>query len=134
MARYAIDAPTLVHLVELELTVDPAHQLVAPHSIRSDALGLLLRDVRHDVRSSKQALELHERMTELKMRLLGDRVSRRTAWQIALAHEWASLRDAECLAVARLQADAFVTVDPDLAGKAETVTEVAPIEDMLTDR
>jgi hypothetical protein len=29
------------------------------------------------------ALTHHERLTELKMRLLGDRVSRRTAWTIA---------------------------------------------------
>jgi predicted nucleic acid-binding protein len=134
MACYAIDAPTLLHLVEHELTVDPAHRLVAPHSIRSEAMGLLLRDVRRGLRSDRQALELHERMTELKMRLLGDRVSRRTAWQIAVAHEWASLRDAECLAIARLQADAFVTVDADLAGKADTVTNVAPLEALLAEQ
>ena len=46
MARYVIDAPTLVHIVDAELTVHPGHQLVAPSSIRSEALELLLRDVR----------------------------------------------------------------------------------------
>ena len=45
MARYVIDGPTLLHLVDTELHVDPGHQLVAPNSIRSEALELLLRDV-----------------------------------------------------------------------------------------
>ena len=130
MARYAIDAPTLLHLVDHALAVHPAHQLVAPNSIRSEALALLLRDVRRGARTDKQALDLHERMTELKMRLLGDRLSRRTAWRIALDHDWDTLRDAEYLAVAKLQADALVTVDPDLAAKADAVTRVAPIEDL----
>ena len=29
-------------------------------------------------------MDRHDRITELKMRLLGDRVSRRTAWRLAL--------------------------------------------------
>jgi predicted nucleic acid-binding protein len=132
MARYAIDAPTLLHLVDKELTVDRAHQLVAPNSIRSAALDLLLGDVRRGERSDKEALEAHERITELKMRLLGDRVSRRTAWAMARDHDWDTLRDAEYLAVARLQADALVTVDPELAEKARNLTPVAPLGDLLT--
>jgi predicted nucleic acid-binding protein len=131
MARYVIDAPTLVHVVDNKLRVAPDHQLVAPSSIRSEAMGLLLRDVRRGDRSDKEALERHERMTELKMRLLGDRVSRRTAWQIARDHGWDTLRDAEYLAIARLQADALVTVDPDLAAKAEAVTPVASLQALL---
>jgi hypothetical protein len=30
MARFVIDAPTLLHLVDHDLRVDPGHQLVAP--------------------------------------------------------------------------------------------------------
>lgn len=131
MARYAIDAPTLLHLVDQGLSLHPGHQLVAPNSIRSEALELLWHDVRRGTRSEKEALERHERMTALKMRLLGDRVSRRTAWQIARAHDWDTLHDAEYLAVARLQADALVTVDPELAAKAEGVTPVAAVQDLL---
>jgi predicted nucleic acid-binding protein len=132
MTRYVIDAPTLLHLVDGGLPLDPAHQLVAPNSIRSEALQLLLRDVRAGVRTEKDALTLHERMTEVKIRALGDRVSRRTSWQIARDQDWDTLRDAEYLAVAKLQADALITVDPDLAAKAEGVVPTAPIEDLLT--
>jgi predicted nucleic acid-binding protein len=131
MARYVIDAPTLLHLVDTGLRVDPGHQLVAPNSIRSEALELLLRDVRAGKRDEAAALETHERMTEMKMRLLGDRVSRRTAWRFARQHDWDTLRDAEYLAVTRLQADALVTVDPSLAAAARDVVAVAALDDLL---
>jgi predicted nucleic acid-binding protein len=131
MARYVIDARTLLHLVDAGLHVDPAHQLVAPNSIRSEALELLLRDVRAGKRTEAAALKAHERITEQRMRLLGDRVSRRTARQIARQHDWVTLRDAEYLAVTRLQADALVTVDPSLAAVAREVAAVAAVEDLL---
>ena len=131
MARYVIDAPTLLHLVDAGLHVHPGHQLVAPNSIRSEALELLLGDVRAGRRTEAAALEAHERMTGIKMRLLGDRVSRRTAWQVAREHGWSTLRDAEYLAVTRLQADALVTVDPSLAAAARDVVAIAAIDDLL---
>ncbi len=133
MARYVIDAPTLLHLLDRDLAVDPGHQLVAPGSIRSEALLLLLRDVRRGDRTEKDALRTHERVTELKMRLLGDRASRGTAWRIAREQDWDTLRDAEYLAVTRLQADALVTVDPVLAAKAADIVPLAPLEALLTD-
>ena len=132
MARYVIDAQTLLHLLDRDLAVDPGHQLVAPSSIRSEALQLLLRDVRRGARTDKEALQIHERVTERKMRVLGDRASRGTAWRIAREHDWDTLRDAEYLAVTRLQADALVTVDPALAAKASDVVPVAPLQALLT--
>ena len=131
MARYVIDAPTLLRLIDAGLHVHPSHQLVAPSSIRSEALELLLADVRAGKRTDAAALEAHERMTGLKMRLLSDRVSRRTAWQVARERDWSTLRDAEYLAVTRLQADALVTVDPSLAAAAREVVAVAAIDDLL---
>jgi predicted nucleic acid-binding protein len=131
MARYVIDAPTLLHLVDNDLAVDPSHQLVAPNTIRSEALQLLLSDVRRGERTDRSALEAHERITELKMRLLGDRASRGTAWRIARQQDWDTLRHAEYLAVARLQADALVTVDPGLASKAANIVPVAPLQALL---
>jgi predicted nucleic acid-binding protein len=121
----------LLHLVDAGLQVDPSHQLVAPNSIRSEALELLLGDVRAGRRTEASALEAHERITGVKMRLLGDRVSRRTAWKLAREHDWSVLREAEYLAVTRLQADALVTVDPSLASAARDVAAVAAIDDLL---
>ena len=83
VARFAIDPPTLLQLADESRSVHPSHRLVAPNSIRSEALDLLLQRVRSGALAEKAALELHERITGVKIRLLGDRVSRRTAWQIA---------------------------------------------------
>ena len=128
MARYAIDARTLLYIVANDIEIDPDHQLVAPNLIRSQALTLLLADVRTGNITEQVALQHDERFTELEMRLLGDRVSRRTAWKIALAHGWDTTFDAEYLAVCQLQADALITIDPTLAAKAEGIVSLAPLE------
>jgi predicted nucleic acid-binding protein len=131
MSRFVIDAVTLLHIVDTELAVDPAHQLVAPNSIRTEALQLLLDDVRAGKRTDRVALQLHERMTERKMRLLGDRGSRGLAWRIAREHDWPNLRDAEYVAITRLQADALATIDRELAARAAAVVPVASVDALL---
>ena len=59
--------------------------------------------------------------------MLGDRVSRATSFQIANEQHWATTFDAEYLAVTPLQADAFVTVDPEMAARAEGLVPLAPV-------
>ncbi len=133
MTRYVIDAPTLLHLVANGVQVSPTHQIVAPNVIRSQALSLLLGAVRDGSLTEPVALQHHERLTELKMRLLGDRVSRRTAWRIARERDWETTYDAEYLAVTRLQADALVTVDPALAARARDLVPLADVEALSAD-
>ncbi len=128
MPRYVLDPPTLVHVVSLGIAIHSDHQLVAPNSVRSEALSLLYARVRQGELSDEEALRLHERLTEVKMRLLGDRVSRRTAWRIAREHGWDTIAEAEYLAVVRLQADALVTIDESLARRARGIVPVAPLE------
>ncbi|MDX6301767.1 MAG: hypothetical protein QOF53_2981 [Nocardioidaceae bacterium] len=132
VTRYVIDSPTLLHVIDDDLPIDPSHQLVAPNFLRSEALERLLHEVREGRRTEKAALQCHQRMTALKIRLLGDRVSRRTAWDIAVAHDWDTLRDAEYLAVTRLQADALITIDEALAAAAANIVPVAALSDLLS--
>ena len=131
MAHFAIDAPTLLHLVGSGVPVNPAHQLVAPNAIRSHALTLMLQSVQRAELTDAQALERHERITEVKMRLLGDRVSRRTAWKLAREHGWSTIYRAEYIAIAKLQADHLVTVDPELATMATGIVPLAPFDRLL---
>lgn len=131
MARYTIDAPTLVRLASGGVELDTRHQLVAPSAIRSDALQLLLDDVLRGVREDGDVRAIHERVTEIKLRVLGDRVSRWTAWKIARERGWDSIADAEYMAITRLQADALVTVDPRLRAKAKGVVPQAPLRALL---
>ena len=132
MTRYVIDAPTLLHLVAEDVSVDPAHQIVAPNLLRSQALALLLASVRRGEITEETALEQHERLTEMKMRLLGDRVSRRTAWRIAQEQGWETTLDAEYVAITKLQADALVTIDPTLATKAAGLVPLATVADLTS--
>jgi predicted nucleic acid-binding protein len=131
MTRFVIDPATLVQLVGEDLTVGADHQLVAPNAIRSQSLDLLYQMVRAGTLSEPEALRQHDRMTELTMRLLGDRVSRRTAWRIATERGWDTLRNADYLAVTMLQADALVTADPDLATKTRGIVPLAPFAELL---
>lgn len=127
-----IDARTLLHIVANDVAIDPGHQLVAPNLIRSQALALLLDDVRNGKISEEAALQQHEHFTELKMRLLGDRVSRRTAWKIAHENGWDTTFDAEYLAVCKLQADALITVDEAMVARAEGIVPIAALEMLST--
>jgi predicted nucleic acid-binding protein len=128
MTRYVIDAPALLRLVANEVQVSSSSQLVAPNLIRSQALTLLLEAVRGGELTEAEALARHERLTEVKMRLLGDRMSRRTAWKIARAQGWDTTYDAEHIAVTKLQADALITMSPTLAAKAKGLVTLAPFE------
>jgi predicted nucleic acid-binding protein len=122
-----IDAPTLVYVVANQVAVSIEHQIVAPSLIRSQALDLLLAAVRRGDVTEDDALEQHERFTQFKMRVLGDRMSRRMAWKIAQQNGWDTTLDAEYLAVCKLQADAFITIDEHLAVRAAGIVSLAPL-------
>lgn len=131
MTRFAIDGGTLLRLVEHGAALGPGHALVGRGSLRSDAMALLYRDVVAGRRTEAQARAVLESVTAVKVRLLGDRVSRATAWRIARELGRDEIGDAEHLAVARLQADALVTDDPDLRAAAAGLVALAPFEDLL---
>jgi len=133
MTRFSIDPTTFLQLALMERRPHSSHQLVAPNSLRSRSLELLLGKVRAGQIDDREALEIHERLTEVRVRLLGDRVSRRTAWDLARRFDWENLADAECLAVTKLQADALVTIDAGLASKAAHIVPLAPLDDLFTE-
>ncbi|MBC7760880.1 MAG: type II toxin-antitoxin system VapC family toxin [Candidatus Saccharibacteria bacterium] len=128
MTGHVVDAPTLLHIVANGILPGPQHQLVAPNLIRSQALSLLFESVSNGDLTEELALQYHQRLTELKIRLLGDRVSCRTAWRIAREHGWETTYDAEYLAVTQLQADALITIDSALAMKAKDVVLLANLD------
>jgi predicted nucleic acid-binding protein len=128
VARYVIDAPTLLHMLRTGVEVHDSHRLVGPNLIRSQASTLLLRAVTEGDLSENEAVALLEQIAEIKIRVLNDRVSRRTAWRIAREQGWETTDDAEYVAVCRLQADALVTVDTAFAARIDGLVPVAPLE------
>jgi hypothetical protein len=124
MTRYVIDALAAVRIVREG--VDVRHDLIAPSLLRSQALALIHASVRTGETTREDALRQLDGITTMRIRLLGDRVSRGTAFRLALEHDWADTGPAEFIAVTRLQADALVALDPALAAAA---TGLVPIAD-----
>jgi predicted nucleic acid-binding protein len=131
MTRYAIDAVTAIRLVREGITVADGHQLVAPKSLQTQALSQLYRMVREGSLDGAEAHAILDGITTMRIRLLGDRVSRATAWRIAEQLDWADTTNAEYVAVATLQADAFVTLDERLAAEVGGIVVTAPFEALL---
>jgi predicted nucleic acid-binding protein len=67
----------------------------------------------------------------MPIRLLGDAVLRRRAWDLAEQLGWAETYDAEYVALTQLQADAFVTRDAERA-RREGIVPTATIDALQT--
>jgi predicted nucleic acid-binding protein len=130
MTRFVIDAGVGLYLVAEGIDINPRHELLAPTLFRSQTLSLAHEAVARGEIPANVARERLEQLWRIKMRLLGDAVLRRVAWEIADRLGWASTYDAEYLALTQLQGDAFVTLDPDLARRAEEIVAVATVNDL----
>jgi predicted nucleic acid-binding protein len=78
------------------------------------------------------ALDRLTRIWAMPIRLLGDAVLRRKAWALAEQLGWAETYDAEYVALTQLLADAFVTLDAELARRVEGIVRTATVEAMRT--
>ncbi len=76
------------------------------------------------------ARERLEKVGRMRIRLLGDAVLRRVAWKVADQLGWDSTYNAEYVALTQLQADAFITLDKELARSVEGIVKTASIEDL----
>lgn len=128
MTRYVVGPDVALHLAREEAAIPDDHQLLAPTLIRSQLLSQLYRAVRRGEMTKEAADRQRDYVRGLRMRLLGDRLLQSVAWKIADQLGWADTFDAEYVALTRLQADAFVTLDPKLARAVEGLVTVAPIE------
>lgn len=72
-----------------------------------------------------------DHMRSLNIRLLGDRILQKFAWDIAEKLGWEDTLTAEYVTLTKLQADAFVTLDADLARSVGSLVPLASFEEML---
>jgi predicted nucleic acid-binding protein len=128
MTRFVIDPSAVLYLVAEGIDVVGKHELLAPTLLRSQTLSLLHEAVHRDEVPSDVARERLARIGRMPIRLLGDAVLRRRAWDLADRLGWASTYDAEYVALTQLQADAFVTLDADLARRVEGIVATASID------
>jgi predicted nucleic acid-binding protein len=128
MTKFVIDAGVVLHLASEGLEVPDEHKLLAPTLLRSQALSTLHEAVDRGEIEPDVARERLARVNRMPIRLLGDAVLRRRAWELADQLGWAETYDAEYLALTQLQADAFVTLDAKLARSVDGIVPTATIE------
>ena len=133
MTRYVIGPDVALRLAREQAEIPAEHRLVAPALIRSQLNTLLFRAMKEDALTRKEAREQLDYVHTLAMRLLGDRVLQRTAWDVADRLGWVDTYDAEYVAVTQLQADAFVTLDDRLAREVADLVTVASYDVLLGD-
>lgn len=131
MTRYVVHHTVLLEMAAHRRSPGPSHRLVAPTLVRSQILSFLHEAVHRGDLTAREAQERRAWIDALPTRLLGDGVLRGKAWELADRLGWAATWDAEYLALTRLQADAFITIDPALAQIAATVVPMAPFEDLF---
>jgi predicted nucleic acid-binding protein len=131
MTRFVVDASAVLHLAGTEAEVSAEHELLAPTLLRSQTLSALHEAVHRGELPADVARERLKRIAQMPIRLLGDAVLRRRAWEVAEKLGWASTYDAEYVALTQLQADALVTLDAKLARSVEDVVETASIDELF---
>jgi predicted nucleic acid-binding protein len=132
--RFVVDCGVVLRLASEGIEIPDEHELLAPTLLRSQTLSALHEAVHRGEITAPDAEEQLARIQSMPIRLLGDAVLRRNAWKIADDLGWAETYDAEYLALTRLQADAFVTLDAELARRAETVVPTAHFAALQTAR
>ena len=132
MPRYVIDPDVALALAERDAKVPARHRLLAPTLLRSQVLALLFVEVQRGDLSRKEAERRLDYLRRLRLRLLGDRVLQRVAWQVAVELGWGDTFVAEYVALTKLQADALVTRNATLGSAAGKLVAVATMDDLLS--
>ena len=128
MTRFVLDAGAIIHLASAGVKVKAAHKLLAPTLLRSQTLSALHEAVQRGEIPADVARARLARIGRMPIRLLGDAVLRRRAWELADQLGWASTYNAEYVALTQLQADALVTLDAELARSVEGIVATASID------
>jgi predicted nucleic acid-binding protein len=128
MTRFVVDAGAVLQLASAEVEVPAEHELLAPTLLRSQTLSALHEAVQRGEIPAEVARDRLARIGRIPIRLLGDAVLRRRAWEVADQLGWASTYNAEYVALTQLQADAFITLDAELARSVEGIVATASID------
>jgi predicted nucleic acid-binding protein len=130
MTKFVVDAGAVLHLVTEGIEVGAGHELLAPTLLRSQVMSVLHESVQRGDLPDDVARDRLARVGRIKIRLLGDAVMRRRAWEVADRLGWWETYGAEYVALTQLQADALVTTNRDFARALEGVVTVASVDDL----
>lgn len=129
--RYVIALDAALRLFRERAAVPAQTKLVAPTLLRSQAVAHLYAAARRGEINRAEARAQLDHMRALNIRLLGDRVLQNFAWNFAELLGWEDTFTAEYVALTKLQADAFVALDPSLLRTVGALVPVASYGQML---
>jgi predicted nucleic acid-binding protein len=128
MTRYVIGPDVALYLARQQIPVADQHRLLSPTLLRSQVLSLLYRAARQGEITREEADRRLARIRSLRIRLLGDRVLQEVAWKIAVQLDRPDTLLDEYVALTRLQADALITLDEEVAAAVKGVVATAPVD------
>ena len=128
MTRFVVDAGVAIQLASEAIQISQGVELLAPTLLRSETLSALHEAVARGEIPPDVGLDRHRLISQMPIRLLGDAVLRRRAWQVADQLGWDKTYVAEYVALTQLQADALVTLDAELARSVEGLVATASID------
>ena len=134
MTRFVVDASTVIHLASTEGDIASEHELLAPTLLRSQTLSALHEAVQRGEMPNDVARDRLAAIGRMPIRLLGDAVLRRRAWDVADRLGWASTYEAEYVALTELQGDAFITMDEHLARRVAGIVRTASVDELREGR
>ena len=111
MARFVIDSGATLELAAADARIRAGKELYAPTLWRSEVLSALYAAARHCELGEDEARARIVYVNALKIRLLGDAVLRRRAWELAGELDLDTTYRAEYVALAQLQKCMLVSTD-----------------------
>jgi predicted nucleic acid-binding protein len=131
LPRFVIDVGTTLELAGDSVEVSPKHELYAPTLWRSQVLSAVYEAVRRGDLAEDVARERLAYVNRLKIRLLGDAVLRRRAWELAGELDLETTYAAEYIALAQLQKCTLVSTDQGLLKRVRDLVPTATPEALL---
>ena len=128
MTKFVIDSGVVRHLASKEVEVPAKHKLLAPTLLRSQVLSALYEAVRGGELTRDVAREQIRYFNRMKIRLLGDAVLRRRAWEVAEQLGLPTTYEAEYIALAQLQKGTLVSSDQQLLKRVRDLVPTAAVD------
>jgi predicted nucleic acid-binding protein len=127
VARFVVDTGATLHLARGSVEVPPQHELLAPTLWRSQTLAILYEAVRRGALTRDAARKQIGYINGMKIRLLGDAVLRRRAWDVAEKLDLPTTYEAEYVALAQLQKGTLVSTDESLLHRVGDLVPTATV-------
>ena len=128
MTRFVIDSGATLQLASAAVVVASRKELYAPTLWRSETLSAMYEAVRRGDLSEDDARARLAYVNALKIRLLGDAVLRRRAWELAQQLDLDTTYLAEYVALAQLQKCTLVSTDAALLKRVGDLVPTATVD------